>query len=232
LPPSLLTLREEIVQIGQRMYKRGYVASNDGNISVRLEQDEYLVTPTGVSKGFMTKDSLVRVDSSGKPLFGQGKASSEVKMHLAIYHRRPDVTAIVHAHPPYATAFAVARVPLTPCVLPEVVFSLGAVPLVPYALPSSEDLAHQVANWSEKADALLLANHGVVAIGPDILSAYHKLETVEHFAHILWLSQAIGGAKGLSKAQVADLISLRQQASVKGRFYACEQCQYSKICHE
>ncbi|MHA2271495.1 MAG: class II aldolase/adducin family protein [Candidatus Hodarchaeales archaeon] len=232
MSPSLLTFREEIVHFGRRMYDRGYVASNDGNISVRLDKDEFLVTPTGVSKGFMTTDSLVRVDGTGKPLFGQGRVSSEVKMHLAIYNHRPDVTAIVHAHPPYATAFAVARVPLTPCVLPEVVFSLGAVPLVPYALPSSEDLARQVAEWSEKADALLLTNHGVVTVGTDIQSAYHKLESVEHFAHILWLSQAVGGAKGLSKTQVADLMSLRQRASVKGRFYACEQCQYTEICHE
>ncbi len=232
MSPSLLTFREEIVHFGQRMYDRGYVASNDGNISVRLDTDEFLVTPTGVSKGFMTTDSLVRVDATGKPLFGQGRVSSEVKMHLAIYHRRPDVTAVVHAHPPYATAFAVARIPLTPCVLPEVVFSLGAVPLVPYALPSSEELARQVAEWSEKADALLLTNHGVVTVGTDVQSAYPKLETVEHFAHILWLSQAVGGAKGLSKAQVADLMSLRQRGSVKGRFYACEQCQYAEICHE
>ncbi|MFQ5978299.1 MAG: class II aldolase/adducin family protein [Candidatus Heimdallarchaeota archaeon] len=232
MTPSLLTLREEILHIGRRMYERGFVASNDGNISVRLDKDEFLITPTGVSKGFMSSDSLVRIDNTGQPLFRQSKVSTEAKMHLAIYKQRPDISAVVHAHPPYATSFAVARIPLTPCVLPEVVFSLGAVPLVPYALPSSEELAQQVAEWSERTDALLLANHGVVALGADALSAYHKLETVEHFAHILWLSQAIGGAKGLSKVQVADLISIRQRASTKGRFYACNQCQYSKLCHE
>lgn len=232
MTPSFLTLREEILHIGHRMYERGFVASNDGNISVRLDKDEFLITPAGVSKGFMSSDSLVRINGSGKPFFGQGKVSSEAKMHLAIYRQRPDIDAVVHAHPPYATTFTVARIPLTPCILPEVVFSLGAVPLVPYALPSSEELAQQVAEWSEKTDALLLANHGVVTLGADVQAAYHKLETVEHFAQILWLSQAIGGAKGLSKAQVADLISLRQRGSVKGRFYACEQCLYSEHCHE
>jgi len=213
------------------MYERGMIASNDGNISARLDADEFLVTPTGVSKGFMSPESLVRVDGTGKPLFGQGKVSSEVKMHMEIYRFRSDVKAVVHAHPPYATAFAVARIPLTPCVLPEVVYSLGAVPLVPYALTSTEELARLVGEWSKKADALLLTNHGVVTAGADVESAYHKLESVEHFAHILWLAQALpGGAKGLSKSQVGDLVSLRQRASVPGRFYACESCQYSDVC--
>src|SRR6187399_2731154 len=177
-------LRAEIVEAGRRMYARGYVASNDGNISARLDESRILTTPKSVSKGFMTPDMMVIVDYEGKKLAGERDPSSELPMHLEIYRNRPDVNAVVHAHPPTATGFAVAGIPLTRAVLAEVVTTLGSVPIAEYGTPSTPELPAAVRKYIKAHDGLVLANHGALTIGADVYGAYYKMETIEHFAKI------------------------------------------------
>src|SRR6202162_1386963 len=176
--------RADIVEVGRRMYARGYVASNDGNISIRLDDDTVLTTPKNVSKGFMTPDMCVVTDLAGKKIRGTRDASSELLMHLEVYRNRPDVRAVVHAHPPTATGFAVAGIPLDRAVLAEVICTLGSIPLAEYATPSTRELPDAVRKYIKAHDGMLLANHGALTVGGDLYSAYFKMETVEHFAKI------------------------------------------------
>ncbi|MGQ9778278.1 MAG: class II aldolase/adducin family protein [Bacillota bacterium] len=205
--------REEVVEVGRRLWQRGYVAANDGNISLRLGPDEFLCTPAGVSKGFLRPEMLVKVNGRGERLAGELAPSSELRMHLAIYRHRPDVRAVVHAHPPLATAFAVAGIPLAKPVLAEAVLALGRVPLVPYATPGSEELAARLAAHLPGHDAFLLANHGAVTLGRDLWEAYYKMETLEHFAIISLAARLLGGGRKLSPAEVAKLLALRKSLS-------------------
>ena len=166
-------LRKQFVDIGKRIWERNYVAANDGNITVRLNDKEILTTPTGVSKGFMTTEDMVVVDMNGKVVGGNKKPSSEVFMHLQVYKDRPDVNSVCHAHPPYATGFAVAGLPLDQCVLPEVIIALGNIPIVEYGTPGTEEFYKPVVKLLPDYDAFLLANHGALTVGADILNAYH-----------------------------------------------------------
>jgi L-fuculose-phosphate aldolase len=201
--------RAEIVEAGRRMYARGYVASNDGNISARLDESRILTTPKSVSKGFMTPDMMVIVDYEGKKLSGDRDASSELPMHLEIYRNRPDVNAVVHAHPPLATGFAVAGIPLDRAVLAEVVTTLGSVPIADYATPSTRELPDAVAKYVKAHDGMLLANHGALTLGADLYSAYYKMETIEHFATISLVARMLGGERLLSREEVFRLQGLR-----------------------
>src|SRR6188472_820654 len=160
--------RADIVEVGRRLWQRGFVASNDGNISVRLDESRLITTPTAVSKGFMTPDMMVITDLEGKKLAGERSASSELKMHIEVYRHRPDVRAVVHAHPPTATGFAVAGIALDRAVLAEVITTLGSIPIAEYATPSTEELPAAVRRYIKAHDGLLLANHGALAIGPDV----------------------------------------------------------------
>jgi len=202
-------LRAEIVEVGRRMYARGYVASNDGNISSRLDDNRLLTTPTAVSKGYMTPDMMVVVDYDGNRLSGERKASSELKMHLEIYRNRPDVNAVVHAHPPLATGFAVAGIPLTRAVLAEVITTLGSVPIAEYATPSTAELPEAVRKYIKAHDGILLANHGAVTCGDSVTSAYHKMETIEHFAKISLVARLLGREHLISREEVERLQGLR-----------------------
>lgn len=177
-------LKEDIVEVGRRIYNLGFVAANDGNISVRVGDDEILTTPTGVSKGFMNPDMIIRVDMAGNKLEGELKPSSELKLHLEVYKQRPDVRAVLHAHPPVATAFAVAGIPLDKPVLPEIVISLGRIPIAKYATPSTEELPASVRPYLEDHDAVLLENHGALTVGSNLFNALFKMEQIEHFAKI------------------------------------------------
>src|SRR5690554_5436111 len=177
-------LKEDIVEVGRRIYNLGFVAANDGNISVRVGDDEILTTPTGVSKGFMNPDMIIRVDMAGNKLEGKLKPSSELKLHLEVYKQRPDVRAVLHAHPPVATAFAVAGIPLDKPVLPEIVISLGRIPTAKYATPSTEELPASVRPYLEDHDAVLLENHGALTVGSNLFNALFKMEQIEHFAKI------------------------------------------------
>jgi L-fuculose-phosphate aldolase len=218
--------KKDIIEVGRRLYQKGFVASNDGNISVRINDRQILTTVTGVSKGFLGVEDVVLVDRRGEKISGKGEPSSELKMHLVIYDKRPDVKAVVHAHPPVATGFAVAGIPLAQCILPEVVVSLGAVPVAQYGTPSTVEVCDAILPYVDSAEAFLLANHGAVTLGEDVFRAYYRMETVEHFARILLAAKLLGNVNILSREQVEKLVEVRKKMGVKGRFPSCESCGY------
>jgi L-fuculose-phosphate aldolase len=207
--PSEEQVRAEIVEVGRRLYARAYVASNDGNITVRLDDDRIIATPRGVSKGFMTADMMVVVDMEGRKVAGEREASTELPMHLEVYLQRPDVRAVVHAHPPLATGFAVAGIPLTRAVLAEVVTTLGSIPIAAYGTPSTEELPAAVRKYIKAHDGMLLANHGAVTCGDGLMTAYYKMETIEHFAKISLVARLLGRENLLSREEVNRLEDIR-----------------------
>jgi L-fuculose-phosphate aldolase len=201
--------RADIVEVGRRLWERGYVASNDGNISVRLDDHRLITTPKNVSKGFMTPDMMVITDLDGKKIAGERDPSSELKMHLEVYRNRPDARAVVHAHPPTATGFAVAGIPLDRAVLAEVITTLGSIPIAEYATPSTQELPDVVRKYVKAHDGILLANHGALAIAGDVMSAYYRMETIEHFAKISLVAHTLGRENLLSREEVTRLQGLR-----------------------
>ena len=201
--------RADIVEVGRRLWERGYVASNDGNISVRLDDNRLITTPKNVSKGFMTPDMMVITDLDGKKISGERDPSSELKMHLEVYRNRPDARAVVHAHPPTATGFAVAGIALDRAVLAEVITTLGSIPIAEYATPSTEELPAAVRKYVKAHDGLLLANHGALALAGDVMSAYYRMETIEHFAKISLVARTLGRENLLSRDEVDRLQGLR-----------------------
>jgi len=213
--------RADIVEVGKRMYAREYVASNDGNISIRLDDDAILTTPRSVCKGFMTPDMMVVVDLSGKKIRGTRDASSELLMHLEVYKNRPDVRAVVHAHPPTATGFAVAGIPLDRAVLAEVVTTLGSVPIAEYGTPSTPELPEAVRKYIRAYDGLLLANHGALTVAADVFAAYYKMETIEHFARISLVARQLGREHLLSREEVERLQGLRGNYGIKSPAPIC-----------
>src|SRR4029078_6393538 len=221
------TLRADIVEVGRRMYARGYTASNDGNISVRLGADRLLMTPKSVCKGFMTPDMMCVTDLDGRKLQGDRDPSSEMLMHLEVYRqppdvlavrltplaasrRRPGVRAVVHAHPPIATGFAVAGIPLDRAVLAEVLCTLGSIPIAEYATPSTKELPEAVRKYIKAHDGMLLANHGALTSGADLYAAYYKMETIEHFAKISLVARLLGRENLLAREEVTRLHALRR----------------------
>lgn len=216
---SEIEMRKQICLMGQRMYQSGFVAANDGNITVKMADDTVLTTPTGVSKGFMTPDMICKVDLKGDLLEsdGQHKPSSELKMHLKVYAERADVGAVVHAHPPYATSFAIAGIPLTKPIMPEAVIALGSVPIAPYGTPSTEEIPNAIKDFLDHYDAILLENHGALSYGNDLETAYHKMESVEFYAKLLFISTQLGGPQELDKGQVERLCAMRAQYGLTGR---------------
>ena len=202
-------LRADIVEVGRRLYARGYTASNDGNISARLDDRRLLMTPASVCKGFMNAQMMVITDMEGNKLAGERKPSSEMQMHLEVYRQRPEIQAVVHAHPPVATAFAVAGIPLDRAVLAEVVTTLGSVPIAEYATPSTKELPEAVRKYVKAHDGMLLANHGALTLGSDVFAAYYKMETIEHFANISLVARMLGGERLLSRDEVIRLQGLR-----------------------
>src|SRR5258706_11658894 len=205
---SIESLRADIVEIGRRMYARGYTASNDGNISVRLTADRLLMTPKSVCKGFMTPDMMCITDLEGKKLQGDRDPSSEMLMHLEVYRQRPDVKAVVDATPPIATGFAVAGIPLNRAVLAEVLTTLGSIPIAEYATPSTAELPTAVRKYITAHDGMLLANHGALTVGADLMSAYYKMETIEHFAKISLVARLLGSENLLAREEAARLQEL------------------------
>lgn len=214
---SLYALRREICEVGRRTYQQGYVAANDGNISVRMSDDRVLCTPTGVSKGFLSEDMLSICDMDGTQVAGSMKISSEVKMHLEIYRVRADINSVVHAHPPTATGFAVAGIELTQCVLPEVILGLGGIPLAQYGTPGGAEIVEPMLPLVKDYDAILMANHGVVTLGKNAMDAHFKMETVEHFAKIALVAHQLGSVKTLGDKEVGDLVSIRSNYGITDR---------------
>jgi L-fuculose-phosphate aldolase len=214
-------LRADIVEVGRRMYARGYTASNDGNISVRLGSDRLLMTPKSVCKGFMTPDMMCITDLDGRKLQGDRDPSSEMLMHLEVYRQRPDVQAVVHAHPPIATGFAVAGIPLDRAVLAEVLTTLGSIPIAEYATPSTKELPEAVRKYIKAHDGMLLANHGALTSGADLYSAYYKMETIEHFAKISLVARLLGRENLLAREEVDRLQGLRGSYGIKSPAPIC-----------
>lgn len=203
--------REALCEIGRRVWQREYIASNDGNFSVRLGPDRILCTPTMVSKGFMKPDELPIVDMQGALISGPKLPTSEIRIHLAIYRHRPDVRAVVHVHPPHATAFAVVRRNLPKCVLPEVEVFLGEIPLVPYATPGTQEFADVAVPYLQNHNAFLLTNHGAITVGGDPFEAYYRMETVEQYCRILILAAHLGDLQQLDMHAMSELLRLRQK---------------------
>ena len=215
------TLRADIVEIGRRMYARGYTASNDGNISVRLDSARLLMTPKGVCKGFMTPDMMCITDLDGRKLQGDRDPSSEILMHLEVYRQRADVAAVVHAHPPTATGFAVAGIPLDRAVLAEVLTTLGSIPIAAYATPSTSELPEAVRRYITAHDGMLLANHGALTVGSDLYAAYFKMETIEHFAKISLVARLLGRENLIAREEVLRLQGLRDTYGIKAPAPIC-----------
>jgi L-fuculose-phosphate aldolase len=219
--PQLFEIRRQIVDVCQRMYTKGWVAANDGNISVRLDADRIIATPTLVSKGMVTEDDLVICDMDGTKISGRTRPSSELAMHLMCYRERTDATGCVHAHPPYSTGYAVAGLPLDQCTLPEVVIAIGTVPLAEYGLPSTDELCEKIRPHIHESDAVLMANHGVVAVGRDLIEAYFRMETVEHLAKIDFVARHLGGARRFTEDEAKELLALRGNFGLENPNVGC-----------
>ena len=202
-------VKQQICEVGRRIYMNGFVAANDGNISVRINEEEVLCTPTGVSKGFMTPDMICKVDMDGNILEASNnyKPSSEIKMHLRIYKERQDVNSVVHAHPPYGTSYAITGIPLNKAIMPEAVIALGCVPIAEYGTPSTEEIPDAVSKYLDNYDAVLLENHGALTYGADLMTAYFKMESLEFYAKLTFLSTQIGEPKVLNEEQIEKLLT-------------------------
>lgn len=201
--------RRDICLVGRWIHERGFVAATDGNISVRLDPQRVLTSPTGISKGMMLPDDLVITDMEGRKLSGRRNPSSELAMHLLIYRRRPDVNAVVHAHPPVATGYAAAGIPLNKALISEVVLALGCIPVARYGTPGTPELTEALEPYVTSYDAILMANHGVVTCGADMLSAFFRMETTEHFARVSLVTELLGKQVLLSSADVEKLLAAR-----------------------
>jgi len=208
--------RKQIIDIGRRMYEKNFVAANDGNISCRVALDEIWATPTGVSKGFMEEEQLVKLRLDGTILKeGDLNVSSEIKMHLRIYNENPEAFGVVHAHPPIATSFAIAGIGLDKAIYPEALVTLGTVPCVHYETPGSQGVPDSIAPYCRDYNAVLLANHGALAWGRNLTEAWYRLESLEHYAMILMYTENIlGKANALSRDQVRELIRIRENSGV------------------
>ena len=202
-------LKSELCDVCHCMWQQGWVAANDGNVSVLLDDGQILCTPSGVSKREITPDMLIIVDREGHVISGERRASTELAMHLRCYKERPDVKAVVHAHPPMSTSFAVANVPLDEYGLIEAILNFGTVPIAEYAVPGSDEVPEVVAPWIVHHDAVLLRAHGALPVGCDLKTAYYRMESLEHFAKITLCTKLLGGAKELSRDQIDVLIDRR-----------------------
>lgn len=214
-----MELREQICDVCHKMWQKGWVAANDGNVSVKLEDGTFLATPTGMSKSFITPEKLVHIDKEGTILEAEDgcRPSSEIKMHLRCYQEREDVGAVLHAHPPVATGFAVANKALDEYSMIETVIALGSVPVTPYGTPSTYEVPEAIAPYLGEHDAVLLQNHGALTVGADVITAYYRMETLELFAQISLNAHLLGGAKEISRENIDRLISMRKGYGVTGR---------------
>jgi L-fuculose-phosphate aldolase len=206
--------KKDICEIGKRMYQKGFASGNDGNISIRTGENEIWTTPTGVSKGFMESEMMVKVDLEGNVLEGSLKPSSEVKLHLRVYKDRPQITSVVHAHPPYSTAYAVAGIALDKPIMAEAIVFLGKIPIAPYGTPSTEEVPKSIEPYTRGHNALLLANHGALTWGKDIFDAYYRMENLEFYAQISYLTQTLGKANSLPQDKVSELVELRGKMGI------------------
>lgn len=207
---NIYKLKQDICEIGRRIYNRGFAAANDGNITIRISENEVLCTPTMTCKGFMKPDDIATIDMTGKQISGRKKRSSEALLHLEIMKQRPDVKSVVHCHPPHATAFAVAREPIPQCVLPEVEVFLGETPITKYETPGGQEFADTVLPFVDKTNVIILANHGTVSYGESVERAYWWTEILDSYCRILMLSRQLGNVEYLSPQKSRELLDLKQ----------------------
>ncbi|WP_338595275.1 class II aldolase/adducin family protein [Clostridium baratii] len=214
-----MEIREQICDVCHKMWQLGWVAANDGNVTVKLEDGTFLATPTGISKSFITPEKLVHIDENGEVLDGPegAKPSSEIKMHLRCYKEREDIGAVVHAHPPTATGFAVAHLDLDRYTMIETVIAIGSIPITPYGTPSTYEVPDSIAPYLQEHDVLLLENHGALTVGADLITAYYRMETLELYAKISLTAHLLGGEKEISRKNIDRLIGMRKDYGVSGR---------------
>jgi len=218
LADSESEIRDLIIDIGKRLWERGYIVAKEGNISMRIDDGEILITPMGVSKGFMSRDMIIKINMDGEVTSPNKdyRPSSEVKMHLEVYKQRDDVNAVIHAHPPYSTSFAVAGVPIDTSVLPEAIMILGEVPVAPYGTPSTSEVPDSIIPFIRNTNAILLANHGALTAAIDLITAYHMMETLEHTARILCLATSLGNVNKIPEEQINKLMKIRCETGIPG----------------
>ncbi len=210
-------IKKEICEVGHKLYDHGFVAANDGNISVKLNDREFYCTPTGVSKGSLTPDMIIKVDENGNKLEGKLNPSSEIKMHMRVYKERPDVTAVIHAHPPIATAFTVAGIELDQYILPEAVLTIGNVPTCKYGTPSTMEIPDSLEPFIQNHDAFLLENHGALTVGCNLTKAFFVMEEVEFNAKICKYAMELGAVHEIPNEQLKKLMELRKKMNLPGR---------------
>ncbi len=221
---AIARLKREIVSVCHRMYALHFIVATDGNVSVRIAEDELMITRSGICKGEMTEDDVITVDFGGRVLEGDGNPSSETYMHIAAYEERPDIAAIVHAHPPTAVAFTIAGRSLAQCIIPEVVLTMGTVPTVPYTTPTTQDVPDAVRRVIRNCDALMLERHGAVCVGMSPKDAFFKLEKLEHAAHVTLMAHQLGRVQTLPPDEVKRLLSLRSKFDLSGKNPLCNDC--------
>ncbi len=210
-------IKQEICEVGHRLYHHGFVAANDGNISVKLSENEFYCTPTGVSKGSLTPDMIIKIDAEGNKLEGTLNPSSEIKMHLRVFRERPDVNAVVHAHPPVATAFTVAGIPLDRYILPEAVLTIGDVPTCAYATPSTMEIPDSLMPYIQEHDAFMLKNHGALTVGNTLTRAFFTMEEVEFNAKIMKYAMELGRIQEIPENKMYELMDLRVKMGLPGK---------------
>ena len=210
-------IKQEICEVGHRLYAHGFVAANDGNISVKLSDNEFYCTPTGVSKGSLTPDMIIKIDAEGNKIEGTLNPSSEIKMHLRVFRERPDVNAVVHAHPPVATAFTVAGIPLDRYILPEAVLTIGDVPTCAYATPSTMEIPDSLMPYIQEHDAFMLKNHGALTVGNTLTRAFFTMEEVEFNAKIMKYAMELGRIQEISEEKMYELMDLRVKMGLPGK---------------
>ena len=219
-------LRFELCEVCHDMWHHGWVAANDGNVSTLLDNGHILCTPSGISKRDITPEMLIIVDRAGNLIQGDRKPSTELPMHLRCYQTRDDVRAVVHAHPPMSTSFAVADVPLDDYAMIETILTLGSVPIAPYATPGTDQVPDSIEPFLHNHDAILMRAHGAITLGKDLKTAFYRMETLEHFAKITLFSKLLGGAKELSRDQIDELIERRESFyHLSGRHPGYEKLQ-------
>lgn len=216
-------IKQQICEVGHKIYALGFVAANDGNISVKYSENEFYCTPTGVSKGSLTPDMIIKVDKEGNKLEGALNPSSEIKMHMRVYRERPDVGSVVHAHPPIATAFTVAGIELDKYILPEAVLTLGKVPTCAYGTPSTMEIPDSLAPYIQNHDAFLLKNHGALTVGCDLTKAFYLMESLEFNAKIHKLALELGKIEEIPDEELVKLMDLRKKMNLPGRHPGIER---------
>lgn len=217
-------LTKEIIDICRWMYEKDYNASTDGNVSVRLDGDRIITTPSGLNKGYISIEQLVIVDMTGKKISGKLMPSSEIKLHLTVYKMRKDVNAVIHAHPPVSIAFSLAGIPLAQCLLPEIAISLGSIPTARYATPTTAQVGEVITDLIKDYDAMILDRHGTLTVGADLITAFNRLQTIEHTAKITFTARQLGEVMPLPKEEIDRLLSIGESFGIRRKYASCQAC--------